>query len=1364
MSLLGNVLHSIGHLIDGNDDDQKKKRQQNQPQKVVVAPKPAPQAPTVPYAPLNLDTLTTSPNQTPANQLIKVKAPAAVAPNPAVTNQPKRSLLQKAVHIISTGAKDTGSVAAGTSLGVLRAGEGLVSGALDIPSLATHALTYAPRKIAGDNSTISKDLGAVNRFTDKVVKTEQTPIDKLAKVTDQAAMAYGQPGADVYKPVQVAANLLTLVPAASAIVGKVGEVGNLGKVSDAANALNKVVDSQKAASPIYSKAADLGLVKAAPRGDVADGVTSVNPTKEADAAEQIAQQTPPPPPELAPVEPHVMSQPEADELALLNKATKTKVLTKDETTVRDTLQAKADNIAAANAPPEPPVPVEETPPAPVATPVKPAPTAQPIKTGGPKQVPQGTVTPNAPEIRAQLEKDLGTTAKKVDLKNPDQAHEALSNEEINAAADRVTATMSDEELVNTYKTGAKFTETSDIAKGLSAAKRLGKLKKAGNADAGIAIDNIIDGAAAVTSKGGRTLNYAQSIYDSLPKEAKVSYLIRQIDKKTADVKGFDPIARDPALKKEVEGKIDGFLSNDEAIKEKAAELEGLIQKANDDPTHSSLDPKQLNNLKKQLDNLKLQGEANEGDLLTYYDTLVPKAAAGERAGDLGRTLMLSSISGRINDPITTSLNLLHSLTTMTVESLAGKVGNAGRAVLGKEPGKYVSKLPSLRVLAKGSVVPLKKSLGEFKGQVYSGEDLQKAIRSTNQGSKTQLNRAATGRTLPGRGLVRAKKIIRAGAEFATNASAGIKDVQLQRLAHQEGLQRGLKGDALKTFTAGRTALPSRTAEANAVRFHEEVNNLNDNPFSHYLGKVADSITKLGDGDATGKAKILNAVGEQVRNMILPFTRWAGGQAWNGLTDKNAVANIIKAGNSLVRGDAQGFVTNMSKLGVNTAATMTLGYALAKSGMISYKNPEGYNDDGLDIHIGGRYIPAGLFGFFAPGMIMGASTYHALNDANNKDKSVVAKVSKITGDTFDAGWKAYSVNQLIGQDNPVVQTAVLSKQKDSNVTNRDTAMTAFGQAIGQYIPAVTGDINAVLNNGFKIAGKGFNAFHNPNHEAPLTKVTKTNPATGNQVKDYTKTVIQQLENKIPFVSQHLPRKAGVAAPDLVDRTTRGTRDTGTSVQEQKDAQSLSDQQADFAKRGIPDPTAKYKDGDSFDQAVENRVENKNYSQAIEGLQKQLDIAKKQPDTTTKKTDPIQDKIKQLQILQSGDYDPSIRDTYKNTDLSEWRDLGDPDSDSYDPKKYQLLFQYDSQLTDKGISGKDGDKTSPKYSAKTSKSKSGSGSGNKAVTSNTLGSVPKYGRVDLSSLSPQKIADAKIPTIQQIKPGELIKKRQISVSKG
>jgi hypothetical protein len=130
-------------------------------------------------------------------------------------------------------------------------------------------------------------------------------------------------------------------------------------------------------------------------------------------------------------------------------------------------------------------------------------------------------------------------------------------------------------------------------------------------------------------------------------------------------------------------------------------------------------------------------------------------------------------------------------------------------------------------------------------------------------------------------------------------------------------------------------------------------------------------------------------------------------------------------------------------------------------------------------------------------------------------------------------------------------------------------------------------------------------------------------------------------------------------------------------------------------------------------------------------------------------------------------------YHAIDLTEWRDMGDPESDSYDPDTYEKLFDLDAALTDKGVSGKSSDSTKPKYYAKTTGSGSGGSSKSaaekaasdalKKIQSNTIDNAPELKKVDLSDLRPQKIQSAEIPKIQQIRSSDLIKKRKITVEK-
>ncbi len=66
-------------------------------------------------------------------------------------------------------------------------------------------------------------------------------------------------------------------------------------------------------------------------------------------------------------------------------------------------------------------------------------------------------------------------------------------------------------------------------------------------------------------------------------------------------------------------------------------------------------------------------------------------------------------------------------------------------------------------------------------------------------------------------------------------------------------------------------------------------------------------------------------------------------------------------------------------------------------------------------------------------------------------------------------------------------------------------------------------------------------------------------------------------------------------------------------------------------------------------------------------------------------------------------------YQGTGVAEWRKMGDPESDDYDPDMYQKLFEIDDALTKEGVSYKKGSPNKPKYTAKTSKARGSSSGG-------------------------------------------------------
>jgi hypothetical protein len=139
----------------------------------------------------------------------------------------------------------------------------------------------------------------------------------------------------------------------------------------------------------------------------------------------------------------------------------------------------------------------------------------------------------------------------------------------------------------------------------------------------------------------------------------------------------------------------------------------------------------------------------------------------------------------------------------------------------------------------------------------------------------------------------------------------VKSQRIYQLAVKEGQQQGLSGDLLKQYAEARAAAPSKDMVARAEQLHKEINNLNENPWSRALNRVAASIDPQEGG-------VKGFIGGVARNQIMPFTSWLGGNMWNAVTDKNVVASSVKLIASAAKGDVDGVVKNLA-----ATATMPL---------------------------------------------------------------------------------------------------------------------------------------------------------------------------------------------------------------------------------------------------------------------------------------------------------------------------------------------------------------------------------------------------------------------------------------------------------
>lgn len=947
--------------------------------------------------------------------------------------------------------------------------------------------------------------------------------------------------------------------------------------------------------------------------------------------------------------------------------------------------------------------------------------------------PDTVTAENAPRVRKANAKQLSDISES--LKNTGDEHTVFSNAQLTDAGKNVVDTMKDDEVVSKYARPVKFTAPEDVAVAKASRDRLANIIRTGTpeakASAQDSLNNLIDAAAEVQSRSGRVLNYGQEMLDGMPPEAKVAYYIKHIDQLNLARYGEDhaTIAGDPAERQAVEAQFNKFVTKDEALKEQIAQERAILDKALDPATRGDVSVEDLKAAKGAVDELEQQQRQNGGEMTKYYDSLTPKRDKAEAISDWQRTSMLSSPTGRAHALLSTGFGVADQ---SLKETVAGTVGKAYNAIV--SPEKAVRDTgPGIGQILKGGWEGLKKTGNEALGK-FEVANPEKAIRNSVKDNSSEMGQFKGGRF---------KKIVNAATHLHSNVTEGVKVAEIARDARVDGLKQGLAGDDLEKYVISRSDQPSAQMLARANEAHLQLNNLNDNPLTNAVTRAANAIA--------GKS----VPGNVIKNQLLPFPRFVAGNIWNQITDKNVVAAFGKTVASAVKGDAQGVIDNAAKLGVEGGKTYALGWLLTKNGTLTNTDANGKSYDGVYLHIGNRYIPASTLGFVAPSLVIGNATYNAFNDPKAKDGDFLHHLGKAVSDATTNMYKSVSGADVLGAG------ASLTGPIDQAVTSQDPSkLLKIGTNVAtQNIPAALGDVNAVLNQ----------SPLNPTHEAAQTKVTSTNPDTGLQKTNSVKTAEATLLNKIPVASQALPRQTGVASADPLDKVLHSTQDTSATIKTRTDAKAVADQSAADKAANIPDPKANYPKGDSFESAVQARIEGGQFDKAAAGLQQKLDSIAKDDNIAQSTKDKYKNKITQLNLAKDQKLSYADMEQYNNTSLSEWRAMGDSNSDTYDPATYKKLWELDQSLANKGVAGAFdiGNGTSAKlsdtqkYSAKKpGKGRSGSGAG---ANSNTLSSAPGLGRISFGNLAPQKVSAAATMPLQNIPAGQLIKQRTITVGK-
>lgn len=193
------------------------------------------------FAGLNADL--TLPSSAPTNSVQPPQPAQPPAPHPSFW------------HGLGQGIKIGAQTAAGVvsnipevGLAAGRAATGIVQGAANLPSMATHAATYVPRKIAGDNSSVNRALSTVNRGVDTATNAVvNRPFNYVNRGIDIAAKKYESAvptaagGASAYRATQIPLNVLAGLLTLGA--GSAAETGNAGKLGQISRFFNKPITS-----------------------------------------------------------------------------------------------------------------------------------------------------------------------------------------------------------------------------------------------------------------------------------------------------------------------------------------------------------------------------------------------------------------------------------------------------------------------------------------------------------------------------------------------------------------------------------------------------------------------------------------------------------------------------------------------------------------------------------------------------------------------------------------------------------------------------------------------------------------------------------------------------------------------------------------------------------------------------------------------------------------------------------------------------------------------------------------------------------------------------------------------------------------
>lgn len=507
------------------------------------------------------------------------------------------------------------------------------------------------------------------------------------------------------------------------------------------------------------------------------------------------------------------------------------------------------------------------------------------------------------------------------------------------------------------------------------------------------------------------------------------------------------------------------------------------------------------------------------------------------------------------------------------------------------------------------------------------------------------------------------------------------------------------------------------------------------------------------------SKALQGASKLIMRLAVGFpTATANFLAQSGKRLTLGLPSYIEAGyKTFAKGDkaagAMAFDRAM-KEGGSGLAMLSLGAMLGSQGMVSGAYPEdpeerarwereGISENSMKINGAWYPIPqgAGMFGLpILTGAAMGRDGAEGLKEMYTpKNLAKLLPTDQIQGFlnmTSGNGAPQDFKNFMASSVRASTPVGALLNQisKSTDDTKNDTTTKSLGANIMDQIYSGIPGLNQAMDIPDKTDDQG-NAIQNP---SPGQLFFGAASATQGKGEQRTAEIDKKISDAVNGIDQY-----GL----LNDKNMEGVlQEKGLEAFEKlKQGKKLDEADVKALKEGL----VKGVSAEGTDTAYLERGE---YDTNLSVLKLKRDLMKEDKTTKPSSLKDVDMAIKRGEIYKDAEVPYDMIKDYQSVGVDEWRKMGDPESDDYDPDMYQKLWALDERMTKAGVSYAKGKPEKRKYTAKESKGKGGSRGGASASEMSTdfgklksgdfAPSVQQYESIDQKSGS--------IPVIRKVRP--------------